>query len=81
MSSADPRSVRISERHISVCICWCQAASDIHRGKTPSKEIRKTSSGKCWRLFSAVQIRVKGGLEVLYPRDARKIEQERTSQW
>ena len=74
VSSADPRSVWISERHLSVCICWCQAASDIHRRKTPSKEIRQTSSGKCWCLFWAVVILVKGRLEVLYPRDARKID-------
>lgn len=49
--STDSRSVRISERHISLCMCWCQAASDIHRGKTPSKEIRQTSSSKCEQLF------------------------------
>ena len=48
---ADPRCLRISERHISLCMCWCQAASDIHCGKTPSKEIRQTSSGKCKQLF------------------------------
>ena len=51
VSSTDSRSVRISERHISLCMCWCQAASDIHCGKTPSKEIRQTSSGNCWCLF------------------------------